>query len=420
LRRGLRNKMRICLLSYRGHPYCGGQGIYIHQLSKALCGLGHEVQILSGTPHPHVIDEVKVIKLESLDVYSWNGRLPERPLRILKPLNFYEVASVLTGAFPEPFTFSMRAYAKLRGLLRREKFDVFHDNQCLGYGLLLVKSFGIPVVSTIHHPVTVDRNIDVGNAKGWWQKFKMVRWYSFLTMQRYVSRRMDRILAVSRNSAEDTERAFRIPHEKFRIVHNGVDIDLFERDQSGQKKPHSLIVVGGHSPIKGLAHLLKAMRQLRGEIELNLTIVGGSPDGKYSSGLVTEYGLQDIVTFTGRISHEELVKKYSSAEVAVVPSLYEGFGFPAAEAMSCGLPVISTTAGALPEVVGPDGEAGMLVPPADSDALAEAIKRLLSDEVLRRRMGEAARRRVESNFTWDAAARNTVAVYEEIVSPCSR
>ena len=358
---------------------------------------------------------MKVTKLESLDVYGWNGRLPEKPLRMLRPLNFYEVASSMTGGFPEPFTFSLRAYAKLRELIRKEKFDVFHDNQCLGYGLLLIKNFGIPLVSTIHHPVTVDRGIDVRNARGWWQRFRMVRWYSFLTMQKYVSRRMDRIVAVSRNSADDTERDFEIPREKFRIVHNGVDIELFERDQSVAKKPHSLIVVGGHSPLKGLAHLLKAMRQLRDEMELNLIIVGGSPDGRYSSGLVKEYGLQDIVTFTGRISHEELVKRYSSAEVAIVPSLYEGFGFPAAEAMSCSLPVISTTAGALPEVVGPDGEAGMLVPPADSDSLAKAIRRLLSDELLRKRMGEAARRRVESNFTWEAAARNTVAVYEELV-----
>jgi glycosyltransferase involved in cell wall biosynthesis len=408
--------MRICLLSYRGHPYCGGQGIYIHQLSKALCRLGHEVHLLSGPPHPHVIEDVKVHRLESLDVYGWNGRLPERPLRILRPLNFYEVASVMTGAFPEPFTFSMRAYVKFRELLRTERFDIVHDNQGLGYGMLLMKHFGIPLVCTIHHPVTVDREIDVRNARGWWQKFRMVRWYSFLTMQRYVSRRMDRIVAVSWKSANDTERAFRIPHENFRVVHNGIDIELFERDGSVDRKPHSLIVVGGHSPLKGLAYLLRAMRQLRDELDLNLTIVGGSPDGKYSSGLVKEYGLQDIVSFTGRISHEELVRKYSAAEVAVVPSLYEGFGFPAAEAMSCQLPVISTTAGALPEVVGPDGEAGMLVPPGDSDALAVAIKRLLADETLRRRMGEAARRRVESLFTWDAAARNTAAVYEELIS----
>ncbi|MHA2433737.1 MAG: glycosyltransferase family 4 protein [Candidatus Thorarchaeota archaeon] len=407
--------MRICLSSYRGHPYGGGQGIYIHHLSKALCNLGHEVQLLSGPPHPNVIEAVKVHKLESLDLYGLNGRLPEKPLRVFTPLNFCEVVATLLGIFPEPFTFSVRAYGKLRSLLKRERIDVIHDNQCLGYGFLPMKQFNIPIVCTIHHPVTVDRDIDVGNAKGWWQKSKMVRWYSFLPMQTFVSRRMDRIISVSHSSADDTASAFKIAREKFRVVHNGVDISLFKKDESIQKEPNSLVVVGGHSPIKGLSYLLGAVRLLRNEMELKLTVVGGSPDGRYSSGLVKDYGLEDMVTFTGRVSHEELVRRYSASEVAVVPSLYEGFGFPAAEAMSCGVPVISTTAGALPEVVGPDGEAGMLVPPGDSHALAAAIRRLMTDDLLKRKMGVAARKRVEANFTWEEAAKKTVAVYEELL-----
>lgn len=412
--------MRICLLSYRGHPYGGGQGIYIHHLSKALHSLGHEVQLLSGPPHPNVIEAVKVHRLESLDLYGIQGHLPEKPLRMVTPLNFIEVAGTLLGLFPEPFTFSVRAHNRLRGIQRRERFDVIHDNQCLGYGLLLMRQFKIPMVCTIHHPVSVDRDIDVKNAKGWWQKSKMIRWYSFLPMQRFVARRMDRIISVSYNSADDTARLFKIPRDRFRVVHNGVDIGLFEKDQSVQKEPNSLIVVGGHSPLKGLAHLLGAIRLLRGERELKLTVVGGPPNGKYSPSLVREYGLEDLVTFTGRISAAELVRRYSASEVAVVPSLYEGFGFPAAEAMSCGVPVISTTAGALPEVVGPDGEAGMLVPPGDPDALAGAIRRLLADDLMRKRMGEAARRRVESHFTWQEAAKKTVAVYEEALADAHR
>jgi glycosyltransferase involved in cell wall biosynthesis len=405
--------MKICLLSYRGHPFGGGQGIYIHHLTKALHSLGHEVVLLSGPPHPNVIEAVKVHRLESLDLYARFGRLPERPLRMITPLNFFEVVSTLAGVFPEPFTFSIRAYNRLRSIRRRERFDVIHDNQCLGYGLLMMKSFKIPMVSTIHHPASVDRDIDVKNARGWWQKSKMIRWYSFLPMQRFVARRMDKIVTVSYNSADDTSRLFKIPRDKFRVVHNGVDTELFDRDESVPKEPNSLIVVGGHSPLKGLAHLLGAIRLLKGERDLRLTVVGGPPDGKYSPGLVQDYGLQDVVTFTGRISAEELVKRYSASEVAVVPSLYEGFGFPAAEAMACGIPVISTTAGALPEVVGPDGEAGMLVPPADPDALAGAIRRMMADDLMRKRMGEAARKRVESLFTWEEAARKTVAVYEE-------
>ncbi len=356
--------MKICLLSYRGHPFGGGQGIYIHNLSKALVNLGHEVDLLSGNPHPVVVDAVKVHKLESLDAYSWTGRLPPEPSRLIYPLNMYEVASVLLGGFPEPFTFSMRAHRKLWSLSRQRKFDVIHDNQCLGYGMLLMKQFGIPMVCTIHHPVTVDRDVDIRNAKGW-MKFKLYRWYSFLPMQKFVARRMDRILAVAESSANDTSKSFKIPRENFRVVYNGIDTTLFHTNGSTPKRPNSLIVVGGYSPIKGLTHLLKAMTLLRNEMDLKLTIIGGPPDGKYSGGLVREYGLEDSVTFTGRISHEELVKQYGASQVAVVPSLYEGFGFPAGEAMACGLPVISSSAGALPEVVGPDGEAGLLVPPAD-------------------------------------------------------
>jgi glycosyltransferase involved in cell wall biosynthesis len=411
--------MKICLLSYRGHPFGGGQGIYIHNLSKALVNLGHEVDLLSGNPHPVVVDAVRVHKLESLDAYSWTGHLPPEPLRLAYPLNLYEAASVMLGGFPEPFTFSIRAHRKLWSLSRYRKFDVIHDNQCLGYGILLMKQFKIPIVCTIHHPASVDRELDIRNAKGW-MKFKLFRWYSFLTMQRFVARRMDRIVAVAESPADDTAKAFKIPREKFRVVYNGVDTELFHVDDSVRKQENNLIVVGGYSPIKGLTHLLKAMTLLKGEMDLKLTIIGGPPDGKYSGGLVREYGLQDSVTFTGRISHEELTKRYSAAQVAVVPSLYEGFGFPAAEAMACGLPVIASSAGALPEVVGRDGEAGVLVPPADAGSIAAALKRLMPDEGLRWRMGAAARRRVETHFTWEQAAKKTVGVYEELIADAHR
>jgi glycosyltransferase involved in cell wall biosynthesis len=313
----------------------------------------------------------------------------------------------------------MRAHRKLGSLLRHQKFDVIHDNQCLGYGMVLMKQFGIPMVCTIHHPVTVDREVDIRNAKGW-MKFKLFRWYSFLGMQKFVARRMDRILAVAESSANDTSKSFKIPRENFRVVYNGIDTTLFHTNGSTPKRPNSLIVVGGYSPIKGLTHLLKAMTLVKNDMDLKLTIIGGPPDGKYSSGLVSEYGLQDSVTFTGRISHEELVKQYGASQVAVVPSLYEGFGFPAGEAMACGLPVISSSAGALPEVVGRDGEAGVLVPPANPEALAAALKRVMADEEMRRRMGAAARKRVETLFTWEQAGKRTVEVYEELIADAHR
>ena len=409
--------MKICLLSYRGEPYCGGQGVYIHYLSKGLRDLGHEVHLLSGPPHPIVVDGVKVHRVESLDLYALKPwRLPPRPIRLVRPLNLYESAAVLTGAFPEPFTFSMRAYGRLRGDLSKEKFDIIHDNQCLGYGLLLMKRLGLPVVATIHHPIYIDRGIEIAQAAGWWNRLRMKRWYSFLAMQRRVAKRTDRIIVVSNSSARDTERTFGLPSDKIRVVYNGVDSDLFKRDESVAREPNSVIAVGGSGQIKGLPYLLKAIQLLKNETDVNLTIVGKAPiDGQYPSSLIREYGLESSVRFTGRLSPEELVKCYSAAEIVVVPSLYEGFGFPAVEAMSCKAPLVSTMGGALPEVTGKDGEAAMLVPPADPDALAAAIKRLLDDEPLRRKMGELGRKRVEANFSWGEAARKTAEVYQELI-----
>lgn len=407
--------MKICLLSYRGQPYCGGQGIYIYYLSRELSRLGHEVQLLSGPPHPEVVEAVKVHKVESLNLYDLPGFSPKESSQLRNPVNLYEFVAVRLGMFPEPLTFSIRAYGKLRELLSHTRFDVIHDNQCLGYGLLRMKRLKIPLVSTIHHPISIDRQIELDHARSWQDKFRIMKWYSFINMQRLVSRRMDRVITVSHSSEADISRLFKVPRKKLRVVYNGVDGSLFTRDNSVAKQPNSLIMVG-ETRIKGIRFLLRALQLLNNEMKVKLTVVGrGTLNNEYASRLVKEYGLEDQVTFTGRISPAELVSHYSAAEVAVVPSLYEGFGFPAAEAMSCKAPLIATRAGALPEVVGEDGEAGILVPPRDPDALAAAIKRLLSDGQLRSRMGEAGRRRAERNFTWEQAAKRTLEVYQELM-----
>jgi len=320
------------------------------------------------------------------------------------------------GTFPEPLTFSLRAYGRIRELLPHHKFDIIHDNQGLGYGLLLMKRLKIPVVATIHHPIPIDRDFQLADIKNPWDKFKMKRWYSFCAMQGRVARRMDRVITVSQSSADAIERSLRVPRNRLRLVYNGIDINLFKRDDSVVKEPNSLILINsGEQSIKGVPHLLKALHTLRDGTKVKLTVVGSPrPDGNYLR-LVKEYGLEDMITFTGRVTMEELVRHYLASEVCVVPSLYEGFGLPAAEAMSCQLPVISTRAGALPEVVGQDGETGILVPPADPDALAAAVKRLLGDESLRRKMGAAGRERVERIFSWREAAKRTLEVYEEVL-----
>ncbi len=409
-------RLRICLLSYRGNPYSGGQGIYIHYLSRELQAMGHEVHVVAGPPYPEVVEGVTVHKLESLGLYDSTDNSLKSLARINTPLRLFEFLAVSLGTFPEPLTFSIRAYHRLRALLADQPFDIIHDNQCLGYGMLLMKRLGVPVVATIHHPIHIDRSIEFAQARGWWDKFRLWRWFSFIPMQHSVATRMDRVMTVSQSAAEDIQAMFGVPKEAIRVVFNGVDVDFFGNNGHVAREPNRLIMVSsGNGHTKGLRYLLEALRQLRDETALSLTVVSNDDPEAEPARLTREFGLDDIVTLTGRIDRQELADLYSASEIAVVPSLHEGFGFPAAEAMSSRLPVISTTAGALPEVVGEDGHAGLLIPPGDSTALATALRRLLGDEALRRRMGERGRKRAVDNFSWRQAARNTVSVYEELL-----
>lgn len=408
--------LKICLLSYRGNPYSGGQGIYIYYLSRELRNLGHEVHVISGPPYPILEDGIALHRLESLMLFDRKHTFREILPKITSPLKLIELVSGLTGDFSEPFTFSMRAYQSLKSELAAEKFDIIHDNQCLGYGLLLMKSLKIPVVATIHHPVHIDRQIEMSQASNLWRKFLLMRWFSFISMQNRVSRRLPRIITVSHKSAEDIHRFYGVSQNALRVVYNGIDVDYFNYNGNVDKEAHSAIMVSsGSGYFKGVPNLLDALCLLKNEVNLKLTIIGANDTQNKVVQMVKQRGLEGFVSFTGKVEKDELVRRYCSAEFAIVPSVYEGFGFPAAEAMACKLPVIATRAGALPEVVGQDGEGGILVPPDNPALLAGAIKRLLGDNKLRVEMGEAGRKRVERNFNWNQAARKTVAVYQELV-----
>jgi len=413
--------VRICLLSYRGWVYCGGQGVYVYYLSRALQRLGHEVHVIVGPPYPNVELGIGVHQIETSSRYVGDADPSYTSSgssfsSLLSPISLYERVAARLGVFPEPFTFSLRAYRRLRHLQSQCKFDIIHDNQCLGYGLLLMKRLGIPVIATVHHPLPIDKQAFVEQAANFRERFMWRRLYSFTGMQDRVVRRLDRIIAVSAASAEQTRQTYGIDEDRLRIVYNGVDTDSFSRQDGVEKEPNSLIMVGRtEDRKKGILFLLKALQLLKDEVDVKLTIVDDKPPGVvYAPRLIREYGLDGRVVFTGRINVEELVRRYSAAEVAVVPSVYEGFGFPAAEAMACEVPVIATRGGALPEVVGEDGETGVLVPPQDPHALAGAIKRLLADGELRRRLGKSGRERIVRHFTWEEAARKTLEVYEEV------
>ncbi|OHD65104.1 MAG: hypothetical protein A2176_02490 [Spirochaetes bacterium RBG_13_51_14] len=409
--------MKICLLSYRGNPYCGGQGIYVMYIARELVKLGHEVHVIAGPPYPFDEEGVVIHRISNHNYFNKKNDFikPHKPFATLLPLNFYEFIAAKLGIFPEIETFSIRAFLKLKELLKTHAFDIIHDNQCLGYGFLLIQRLGIPFISTIHHPLTIDRSTWFEYPSDFNIKMRRILYYPLL-MQRFVSNRMYRIITVSHNAALEINKAFGVNQKKICVIYNGMDANLFYPLKGVKKRKNNIIFVGNvEDRKKGIIYLLKAMTLTRNAV--NLTIVdGGAPNRSTVPHLIDRLKLNGRVTFTGKIPIDRLIRLYAQSEIAVLPSLYEGFGFPAAEAMACELPVITSTAGALPEVVGEHMKTGYLVPPRDAAAIAEGIDFLLEKPGLRRQMGKAARKRVLEIFTWENAAKELVKMYEEVIN----
>ncbi|MGW2550186.1 glycosyltransferase family 4 protein [Streptomyces sp. NPDC001635] len=416
--------LRIALLTYKGNPFCGGQGVYVRHLSRELVRLGHRVEVIGAQPYP-VLDEgedlqgLTLTELPSLDLYRQPDpfRTPRRE-EYRDWIDALEVATMWTGGFPEPLTFSLRARRHLRA--RRGDFDVVHDNQTLGYGLL--GEVGAPLVTTIHHPITVDRQLELDAAEGWQRRLSVRRWYAFARMQRRVARRLPSVLTVSGTSRQEIVDHLGVSRDRIRVVHIGADTDLFSPDPSVPQVPGRIVTTSSADvPLKGLVFLIEALAKLRTEHpRAHLVVVGKRAQDGPVAQAIERYGLEGAVDFVKGISDAELVDLVRSAEVACVPSLYEGFSLPAAEAMATGTPLVATTGGAVPEVAGADGETCLAVPPADAGALATAIGRLLGDPELRARLGAAGRRRVLRHFTWAKAAEGTVARYREAVAASLR
>ncbi|MCX2834520.1 glycosyltransferase family 4 protein [Microbulbifer thermotolerans] len=405
--------LKICLLGYRSHPYCGGQGIYLHYLSKALVEAGHSVDVISGQPYPELDPRVKLIKMPGLNLFEVEN--PTRALRwrhLLSWTDFYEWWTKLSGGFAEPYTFGRRAAKYLRQ--HGHRYDIVHDNQSLCYGLLNIEKSGLPVVATIHHPITRDRQLALEAAPDWRYRLLVRRWHSFLNMQIKVARKLRNIVTVSQQSKRDIIDQFGVQPEQIRLIYNGIDTDVFKPQPQIQRRTQRIMTTASaDQPLKGLRFLLQAVAQLRhSQPELELLVVGRLQEGGATEQLLHQLGLQDAVHFVSGISNQQMVDYYASASVVVCPSLYEGFGLPAGEAMACGVPVISSDGGALPEVV---GDAGIIVPAGDSAALVRALKKLLSDEKLRAEFGEKGRQRIEQQFSWRLAAAHLVNYYREIL-----
>ena len=413
--------LRICFVAYRGNMRCGGQGVYLWFLARELARLGHEIDVYVGPPHPDPMPFARsVTQLPNEQFWGrWFARdraalLPRPdPLRIFEPLNFYELAASAFGFLPEPFAFSVRALRAIAARLREgARYDIVHDVQCLGWGLLGLRAMGLPLVTTVHHPLSVDRRASFIRDETFRDALGTMTFYP-LGMQATVARRVERLFTSSRASAREIERDFGMDPRRIEMVANGVDTDLYRPDPAVARDPDEILCIGRASdPNKGVKTLVEALPALPRKVFL--TLVDDDHPENGARLRARELGCADRVRITGRVPVDELVALYRRAALVVVPSRYEGFGLPAAEAMACGTPVVASAAGALPEVVSAGG-GGILVEPNRPEALAAGIRRLLGDPEARSRLGDLGRRGVVAAYAWPRVAERTAAVYAEVV-----
>jgi glycosyltransferase involved in cell wall biosynthesis len=406
--------LRVAYLTYRGKPHVGGQGVYTRHLTRALVNLGHEVEVFAGQPYPIVDERVPLHKLPSLDIFNdhYPGRLPAY-WELESKEDVLETLQYLTGTFSEPLAFSARAFKELKH--RTGEFDLVHDNQCLGYSILQIEKI-IPTIVTLHHPITKDRELEMSHAANWRKRRSVGRWYSFVKMQGRVASRMPRIVVVSENSIKDINADMGVSFDRMRLVPVGVDPDLFKPHPEVTRFPNRLITTASADvALKGLSYLLEAMAKLRTERDVTLTIIG-KPRAGHSADLIDRLGLRPHINFVSGVSDERIVELYAEAELAVVPSLYEGFSLPAIEAMCTGTPLVATDGGALPEVTGKDGETVFQCHAGDAEGLAARIREALDDPAARRRIGNAGRTRVVDRWSWEHCAKLTVDQYREVLA----
>jgi glycosyltransferase involved in cell wall biosynthesis len=410
--------LRIALLSYRSKPHSGGQGVYVRALSRELTALGHGVTVFSGQPYPELDDGVPLTRVPSLDLY----REPD-PFRTPRPSEFrdridvLEYATMCTAGFPEPLTFSLRAARLL--LPRAAEFDLVHDNQSLGSGLLQLTRAGVPTVATVHHPVAIDRDLELAAAPSLRRRLTLRRWYGFTRMQARVAPQLDGVTTVSENSRRDIETHLGVPADAIRIVPVGIDPDVFTPPADRPRDPDSIVVTtSADVPLKGLVHLLEAVAKLRTERPVRLTVVGTARPGGPAEAALDRLALRDAVRFTGPLPEADLVRLLQGAAVVAIPSLYEGFSLPAIEAMACGTALVTTDAGALPEVVG--SKAGLRVRAGDVGELTAALQLVLDSPSFADQLGRAGRRRVLASYTWRSAAERTAEWYREVLERKAR
>ena len=404
--------MKIGILSYRSHPYSGGQGIYIKHLSKALSDRGHQVSVLSGPPYPELHESVKLIKIPSLGLFETPNRMSLFGTNLLfRPLDFYEWLTVMTGGFPEPYTFGKRVLKYLQQ--HKRDFEVILDNQSLSGSLLKIQEI-IPLAVTIHHPITKDHKLEMHNASNWKEKLSSIRWHNFLPMQKRVAPKLKKIICVSKPSKEDVIEEFNVDPNKIEVILNGIDINTFTTSSFDKREENKIITTASADiPLKGLKYLIKSLPKILDSFpKTTLTVIGKSPNNSEVSKLIEDLNLSDVITFRSGISEKEIVDLYHSSELAVIPSLYEGFGFGAGEAMACGVPLISTHSGGLKEVV---GDAAIKILPSSAGEIEKAVINLFNNPDEMKKLSIRGRQRMEEIFDWKIAASSYESSFKGVI-----
>ena len=405
--------LKIGLLSYRSHPYSGGQGIYVKHLSKALAELGHEVDVISGQPYPELDERVNLVKLPSLNIFEEEDRFRSFKMNyLMNPLSLFEWLSVMTGGFPEPYTYGVRVNRYLKK--RLGDYQIIHDNQSLSYALLHIQQ-NFPLVTTIHHPITRDHKLELENAKNWKQRLSSNRWHGFLRMQKKVAPSLKAIITPSHSSKIDISNEFSVNKDFIDVVHNGIDTETFKPNDNKKRIKNRIITTASADvPLKGLKYLINALPKIILLYpDTELVVIGKAKNNGETMKLIKKLNLLPHIHFKSNLKEDDIVDLYASAELAVIPSLYEGFGFGAGEAMSCGVPLISTLSGGLEDIVkGSCYE----IEPGSSVQIENAVIDLFDNEEEMKRVALLGRKRILEKFNWRQAAKGYLAIYEREIT----
>ena len=405
----MKKPLKIAILSYRSAPFGGGQGIYVYELSKALNNIGHNVDVISGPPYPELIADIELIKLPGLNLFS-TFEFRER-LKIFfhtknKSLDdWYEFSSTLMGGFPELQTFGNRA----KVFLSDKNYDAVIDNQSISFGMIDIQK-SKPFIEIMHHPISKDYFYDLKFARGLMQRLSKMRWFSFLKMQKKVAKQIKVIATPSLNSKQDIHHDFKVPMQNIQVIPNGIDFNTFCSLPNLAPRANGVITTASADvPLKGLDFSLHAIARLKSEYpDINLTVIGSPRAEGHTERLIKKLKLEEQVSFKTNLTKEQIAHEYAKSSVAVVSSLYEGFGFPVGEAMACAIPLVATNVASIPEIT---GSFAQLIPAEDAEAIYQGIKNIFQNPQKYKIQAELGRQHIIENFDWTKIGH----AYEELL-----